>query len=99
MSTGHGPCRQCNGEGVVGINYTDAEQLECAECDGTGFRNETIARRMEVSNTGNDLSDTLAMLASQLRESLDDPRNQPPHPWRFDDWLAEYRSWHEQQPK
>lgn len=38
-----------------------------------------------------ELAATLTMLASQLQESIDDPRNQMPSPMTFDDWLAAYR--------
>jgi len=37
------------------------------------------------------LSEDLDMMASQLREYLDDEDNRPPTPFRFDDWFTEYR--------
>lgn len=37
-----------------------------------------------------ELSEELDMMASQLRESLNADGARP-SPWRFDDWITEYR--------
>lgn len=38
-----------------------------------------------------ELSNILAMLATQIDEHADDNANQLPNPWKFDDWLRDYR--------
>ena len=39
-----------------------------------------------------ELAAVLSMLATMIEEHADDKSNQLPNPWRFDDWLSEYRT-------
>lgn len=48
--------------------------------------------------TADSLADNLNMFASQIRESLKN-ESELPHPWVFDDWLNDYRTyWHSKMP-
>ena len=45
---------------------------------------------MNNDDNAKALAEDLLMLAQQLREAVDG-EGDPPHPWRFDDWISCYR--------